>query len=106
MSIELKGRGRVEISEDSLNSILKIARKLGWVPEYERKSGEETGLGYPIDDIPEHCARALAKTLYRAIHAIEADCLSEPLVALVKTAGVGNMRAVADLAYAGTFYID
>jgi hypothetical protein len=45
MSIELIGRGRVSISEKSLDSVLKIARELGWVPEYERKSGEETGLG-------------------------------------------------------------
>ena len=103
MSIELKGRERLSISEESLDSVLKIARELGWVPEYGRKCGEETELGYPIDDIP---ARALAKTLYRAIHDIEADCLSEPLVELVKTAGVRNMRAVADLAYAGTFYVD
>jgi hypothetical protein len=54
MSIELKGREHLSISEKSLDSVLKIARELGWVPEYERKSGEEIGLGYPIDDIPEH----------------------------------------------------
>ena len=98
MTIELIGRGRVRISEDSLDSVLKIARELGWVPQYERKSGEETGLGYPIDDIPEHNARALATALYRAIHMIEADSLSESLIELVKLAGVDNMRAVADLA--------
>jgi hypothetical protein len=106
MSIELRGREHVSISEQSLNSVLKIARELGWVPEYERKSAEETGLGYEVDDIPEHSARALAKILYRVIHDIEADCLSEPLIELVKTAGVRNMRAVADIAYAGIFYID
>jgi hypothetical protein len=106
MSIELRGRDRVSISEPSLNGVLKIARELGWMPEYERKSGEDTGLGYDIDDIPEHNALALAKALYRAIHDIEADCLSEPLVELVKEAGVRNMRVVADLSYAGSFYID
>jgi hypothetical protein len=57
------------------------------------------------DHVSMH-ARALARALYRAIYAIEADCLSEPLVELVKAAGVGHMRAVADLAYAGGFYIN
>jgi hypothetical protein len=108
MSIELKGRQRLSISERSLNSVLKIAREFGWIPEYERKDPEVTGLPYPIDDIPDHNARALAKALYRVIRAIETDSLSlsEPLDELVKTAGVSNLRAVADLAYAGTFYVD
>ncbi len=106
MSIELRGRERVSITEESLDSVLHIARELGWMPEYERKAAEDTGLQYDIDDIPEHNARALATALYRAIHMIEADSLSESLVELVKLAGVRNMRAVADLAATGTFYID
>ena len=106
MSIDLKGRSCVNMREESWNAIRKIGRELGWVPEYVRKSGEETGLGYPIDDIPAHNARALAKALYRAIHMIETDSLSESLVELVKEAGVGKMRAVADVAYVDTFYID
>jgi len=56
-----------------LDSVLHIARELGWMPEYERKSGEETGLGYWVDDIPEHNARALAKALYQVIHDVESD---------------------------------
>jgi hypothetical protein len=106
MSIELKGRGYVSMHEPSWDAVQKIAREFGWMPEYERKAGEETGLGYGVDDVPEHNARALAMALYRAIHDIEADCLSEPLLELVKMAGVGRMREVADLAFAGTFYID
>jgi hypothetical protein len=106
MSIELRGRGYVCLHEPSWIAVRKIAREFGWMPEYERKDGEDTGLGYEVDDVPEHNARALARALYRAIHAIEADCLSEPLVELVKEARVGHLRAVADLAYAGGFYID
>jgi hypothetical protein len=106
MSIELKGRQRLSISEESLNSILEIARECGWEAEYKRASAEETGLGYPIDDIVEGSARALAKVLYHVIHEIESDCLSDALFKLVQTAGVRKMRAVADLAYVGTFYID
>ena len=76
--------------------------EFGCVPEYDE------------DTVPEHTARALAKALYRAIRDIEADCLeadrlfepSEPLIKLVREATVGHMRAVADLAYAGGFYID
>jgi hypothetical protein len=114
MSIELKGRGYVSMRESSWIAVQKIGRAFGWMPEYERKDGEDTWLGYEVDDVPEHNARALAMALYRAIHEIETDCLeadrvsepSEPLVDLVKEAGVGNIRAVADLAYVGTFYID
>ena len=106
MSIELKGRGYVTMHEPSWNAVQKIARELGWIPEYETKSGEETVLGYPVDNILEHSARALAKVLYQVIHDIEADCLSEELVKLVKEARVYNLRAVADLAYVGTFYVD
>ena len=106
MSIELKGRGYASMLEASWISISGIARELGWVPEYETKSAEETGLGYPIDDITERSARDLAKILYGAIHAIEADCLSEPLIELMKTVRVQSIRDVADLAYGGSFYID
>jgi hypothetical protein len=106
MSIELKGRGYVSMHEPSWNAVQKIGREFGWMPEYERTEGEDAALGYQVDGVPEQNARALARALYQAIRAIEADCLSEPLVDLVKEAGVGHMRAVADLAYAGGFYID
>jgi hypothetical protein len=106
MSIELRGRGYVDLHESSWNAVRKIAHGLGWIPEYERKSTEETGLQGYIDVIPEHNARALARVLYRAIHAIEADCLSEPLVELVKEVGVHDLRDIADLAFVGSFYID
>jgi len=59
-----------------------------------------------VDVFPEHNSRILATALYRAIHDIESDCLSEPLVVHVRDAGVGHMRAVADLAAVGSFYID
>jgi hypothetical protein len=103
MSIDLRGRAHINMHESDWVAVKKIAREFGWVPEYVRMSGEITGLQYDVDDVQEHNARALARALYGAI---EADSLSEPLVELVKSAGVGNMRDVADLAYAGTFYID
>jgi hypothetical protein len=103
MSIELKGiRVQYVIDESHWIAVEEIAREFGWVPEYERKVGRT----YSGDDVPEHNARALARALYEAIHMIEADSLSESLVELVKSAGVGNMRAVADLAATGTFYAD
>jgi hypothetical protein len=61
---------------------------------------------YAGDEVPERNARALSRALYQAIRAIEADCLSEPLVELVKEAGIDHLRLVADLAYAGGFYIE
>ena len=107
MSIEMRGRGnKVCMHEFTWVAIKNIAREFGWTPEYERKAPEDTGLQYAVDDVPEHNARALAAALYRAIHDIEADSLNQPVVELVKEAGVGYMRAVADLAYVGTFYID
>jgi hypothetical protein len=108
MSIELRGRSYLSLREARWIACLKIAREFGWIPEYERKDPEVTGLPYPIDDIPDHNARALAEALYRVIRAIETDSLSlsEPLDELVKTAGVSYLRAVADVAYAGTFYVD
>jgi hypothetical protein len=102
MSIELKGRGYVNLHASDWGAIKRVAFEFGWVPEYERKVGRT----YSGDDVPEHNARALARALYGAIRMIEADSLSEPLVELVKEAGVQNLRAVADLAYAGFFYID
>jgi hypothetical protein len=56
--------------------------------------------------IPEDNTRALSKILYRVIHAIEVDCLSEPLAELAKKAWVSNLRAVADLGFAGGFSVD
>jgi hypothetical protein len=106
MSIDLRGNVHINIHESDWVAVKKIAREFGWVPEYVRMSGEITGLQHDVDDVPEHNARALARALYGAIRMIEADSLSEPLVELVKEAGVQNLRAVADLAYAGFFYID
>jgi hypothetical protein len=45
MSIELRGRGYVSLHEPSWNAVQKIAREFGWMPEYERKDGEDTGPG-------------------------------------------------------------
>lgn len=106
MSIELKGRGRVYITEKSWVGVLQLARTLGWVPDYVTVTGDVNGLGYDVDDIPEANARALAKLLYQVIREIEVDSLSESLVEIVKTTGVSDLRAVADLAYVGTFYAD
>ena len=80
MSYVLKGQYDVIISERSLNATFKIGRALGWVPEYVRAAAEDTGLQGDVDDIPEHNARALATALYRAIHMIETDSLTESLV--------------------------
>ena len=104
MSITLRGRGYIHLHAADWVAVKKIAFEFGWVPEYERKAAEDTGPQY--DDVPKHNARALASALYRAIHMVETDSLSESLVELVKKAGVGNMRAVADLAATGTFYAD
>ena len=106
MWIKLKGRQHVDITSPSWARILEIACKLGWVDECETKGPEVTSLQWDVYDYPDHNARALAKVLYSVIHDIEADCLSEALVQLVNEAGVGNMRRVADLAYAGFFYVD
>ena len=106
MSIELKGRGYVNLHEHSWIAARKIARELGWIPgEEEAPADENRNPGYDYK-VPEHNARSLARALYRAIHMIEADTLGEPLLELVKEAEVQNLRAVADLAYSGTFYID
>ena len=40
--------------------------------------------GYDFYKVPEHNARSLARALYQAIHKIETDTLSEPLVELAK----------------------
>ena len=45
MSITLRGRGYVDLHESTWIAIQKIGRELGWVPEYETISGEETGWG-------------------------------------------------------------
>ena len=103
MSITLRGTGSVDLHVSTWCAIRDIGRELGWVPEYEKVSIE---LGYWVDDIPDHNARALAKILYRVIHMIEEDSLSESLVDLVKEARVGNIRDVADLAYMSGFYAD
>jgi hypothetical protein len=105
MSIVVKGREWVRIDSGSLGAVFEVGRAVGWVPKYVRP--EDTGLQEDdVVDIPQHNARALATALYRVIHMIETDSLSESLVELVKEAGVGNMRAVADVAYVDTFYID
>ena len=88
MSIDLRGRAHISIHESDWVAVKKIAREFGWVPEYVRMFGEITGLQHDVDDVPEHNARALARALYGAICMIEADSLSEPLVELVKEAGV------------------
>ena len=106
MSIELRGRGYVRMHEDSWIAVRELGRNLGWVPEYVKVAAQDTGLQDDVDDVPEHNARALARALYRAIHMIETDSLTESLVELVRTAGVGSMRAVADLAATDTFYVD
>lgn len=105
MSIELKGRGYVNLHESSWNAVRKNARELGWNPG-EVKAPADEGRNWPGYEykVPEHNTRSLARALYRAIHMIEADTLSEPLVELVKEAGVQNLRAVGDLAYSGGFY--
>jgi hypothetical protein len=107
MTIQLKGRDLVTIHESNWDACQEIAGEFGWMPEIKKKACEHPFLNdYEADAVPEHNARALARALYRAIHAIETDSLSEPLIYLVKTASVRNLRAVADLAYAGGFYID
>ena len=94
MSIYLRGRYRSVSNDHSWVAVQNIAREFGWLPEYAG------------DEVPERNARALSRALYQAIRAIEADCLSEPLVELVKEAGIDHLRLVADLAYAGGFYIE
>ena len=51
-------------------AVLKIGRAVGWTLESNRGPWDE-------DEIPEHNARALSKALYRVIHDVEADCVSE-----------------------------
>jgi hypothetical protein len=94
MSIYPRGRyANVVPNDQSWVAVQKIAREFGWLPEYAG------------DEVPERNARALSRALYQAIRAIEVDCLSEPLVELVREAGIDHLRRVADLAYAGGFYI-
>jgi hypothetical protein len=107
MWIDIKGWGHaLSMSESRWLAIRKIAREFGWMPEYQGKPPEQTGLFYEVDVFPEHNARILATALYRAIHEVESDCLSEPLIVHVRDAGLGNMRAVADLAAVGTIAIN
>jgi hypothetical protein len=106
MSIELRGGGcYVSMDSSVWGAVQKIARKFGWTPKFKRKTGVETGLGYDVHDVEEDNARELASALYRAIQAVETDCLSEPLVKLVKEARVRTLRDVADLASVSYFYI-
>jgi len=105
MTIELRGRGYVNLHEPSWNAARKLAREFGWKPGEEGAPADQAcdpGYDYKV---PEHNARSLARALYQAIHKIETDTLSEPLVELAKEARVQNLRAVADLAYSGPFYI-
>ena len=86
------------MDSSSWDAVQKIARKVGWTPKSERKTGVETGLGYDVQDVEENNARELACALYRAIHSIETDCLREPRANLAKEAKVRTLRDVADLA--------
>ena len=105
MSIELRGGGcYVSMHASSWDAIQKIAREYGWVPKYvkpPKKPGFFTG-----PRLTENSARALATALYRAIHEVEADCLSKPLVKLVKEVQIANLRDVADMASVSGFWID
>ena len=106
MSIDLKGSGYVSMQGSSWNAVQEIAREFGWTLKYESRTEEERGPGDYGEVIPQDNARALAKALYKAIHAIETDCLSKRLVKLAREAQVRNLRAVADLAVVGRFYVD
>lgn len=102
MSIDLMGGGRcVCLRSFDWNAVQKIARKFGW--KDERKSVEQKGRGYEL--FPENDARALATALYKAIRAIEADRLNDPLLKLVKEVQVDCLRDVADLASVQAFTI-
>lgn len=106
MSIDLKGSGHVSMHGSSWDAVREIAREFGWELKYESRTEEERGPGDYGEVIPQDNARALAKALYKAIHEIETDCMSKRLVKLVREAQVGHLRAVADLAVAGSFYVD
>jgi hypothetical protein len=104
---ELKGRGCYVVMSDSCwDALQDIAREFGWTLKYKRLTAKQRGPAFYGQVIPEDNARALSKILYRVIHAIEVDCLSEPLAELAKKAWISNLRAVADLGFAGDFSVD
>jgi hypothetical protein len=106
MSIDLKGAGYVSMHASTWDAIQEIAREFGCTLEYESRTDEERGPGDYGGDVPDDNARAFAKALCKAIHDIETGCLSKRLVKLAREAEVGNLRAVADLAVVGRFYVD
>jgi hypothetical protein len=104
MSIELRGRGyNCWMHEASWEAVREIAREFGWTPKYEKPPRRGSWGGRKTWLLTDDSARALAKALYRAIHAIETDCLSEPLVELVRVAEIDNLRGLADFAFVGAF---
>ena len=89
MSIELRGRGTMSVCTSLLGSPFKKSAAHSVGCRNTRRSLVDPQMFLcDGDEVPEHNARALAKALYRAIYDIEADSLSEPLVELVKSAGV------------------
>jgi hypothetical protein len=108
MSIELKGRDDcIRIHESSWSAVKEVAREFGWTPEYDTPP-KARGFGGTTWSLTEGSARALAIALFRAIRGIENDCLSEPLVKLMKETevDVDLLRAVADLAVAGDLGVE
>jgi hypothetical protein len=104
MSIELRGRSYLSLREDHWIACLKIAREFGCV--LEMKEVKEDAM-YGNFEIPDDDARSFGVALYKSIRAIEVDALTDATAELVKQIGtVGNLRAVADLAYVGGFLID
>lgn len=106
MSTTLKGAGDLDIHTSTWVAVKSIAREFGCSLEYERRGDEERSNGDYGEYVLEDSGRAFAKALYRAIRLIETDRASKRLLKLVKTASVGNLRAIADIAVVGRFYVD
>jgi hypothetical protein len=106
MSIELKGAGYISMHESTWRAIQKIALEFGGSLEYESRTDEERGPGDYGEYVLDDNARAFAVALYKALHEIETGRLNKRLLKLAREAQVGNLRAVADLAFVGRFYVD
>lgn len=106
MGIKLMfGNCSVRMHKSDWDTIQKIAREFGWLPEYDKppKRGSWGAITWGLTD---NSTRTLAKALYRVIHAVETDYLSEPLVELVREAEVGGLRDFADHLFLGTLHAE
>jgi hypothetical protein len=107
MSIDISGGGRsLSMHSSSWRAVQDIARQFGCTLEYQSRTDEERGEWDFGEYVLESSARAFAKALYKAIHAIETDRASKRLVKLARMAGVANLRDVADCAVLGHLYVD